>query len=254
MRCRQQRLWDLELNLADYHTFVNVAPLFHLILQTGDLVAVMILLMAARVIKYLRVFPYWGPMVVAVIMTWLDPSVILYLIVAVGLTAAMAVAFLVAFGTQVLEYSTIPESVFTLFTMVRLFHASRGLRPHAPPLVLTPYRRVVCRVLPRSGTKWKGQRSEHSTPSSSCSTSWYVCRIHRCFACSEMQFRANHAPTTAMAAAQFAVVLLNLFIGIVTDVYPKARQKSQQEWENLITDLMQVRCCACFFILCSAGG
>jgi len=69
-----------------------------------------------------------------------------------------------------------------------------------------------------------------------------------------MQLRANHALTTAMAAAQFAVVLLNLFIGIVTDVYPKARQKSQQEWENLITDLMQVRCCACFFILCSAGG
>ena len=38
--------------------------------------------------------------------------------------------------------------------------------------------------------------------------------------------------------ALLSIVLLNLFIGIVTDVYPKARARSELEWEKLITDLM----------------
>jgi len=37
----------------------------------------------------------------------------------------------------------------------------------------------------------------------------------------------------------FAIVLINLFIGIVTDAFPKARMKSQEAWEKLITRMMQ---------------
>eukprot|EP01029_Cantina_marsupialis_P021216 TRINITY_DN5053_c0_g1_i1.p1 TRINITY_DN5053_c0_g1~~TRINITY_DN5053_c0_g1_i1.p1 ORF type:complete len:1722 (-),score=292.04 TRINITY_DN5053_c0_g1_i1:266-4726(-) len=35
------------------------------------------------------------------------------------------------------------------------------------------------------------------------------------------------------------LVLLNLFIGIITDVYPKAKEKSQGDWNNFITKYMQ---------------
>ena len=37
----------------------------------------------------------------------------------------------------------------------------------------------------------------------------------------------------------FAIVLLNLFIGIITDVYPNARERSRAEWERTITQLME---------------
>jgi len=39
----------------------------------------------------------------------------------------------------------------------------------------------------------------------------------------------------------FAIVLLNLFIGIITDVYPTARERSKAEWERTITQLLEVR-------------
>jgi len=181
MGVNQSLMNDLRLDVSDTATVVDVSELFARLLQTSDLVAVMILLLAARVIKYLRIFPYWGPMVVAVVMTWLDPSVILYLGVTIGLTAALAVAFLVAFGAQVVEFSSLPASVFTLFTM-------------------------------SFAEDWHEVEGATFRPLNTIFYLFYVV---------------------------FAVVLLNLFIGIVTDVYPKAREKSQQEWENLITDLMQ---------------
>ena len=39
----------------------------------------------------------------------------------------------------------------------------------------------------------------------------------------------------------YAIVLLNLFIGIVTDVYPRAAERSTAQWEASITALMEVR-------------
>ena len=37
-----------------------------------------------------------------------------------------------------------------------------------------------------------------------------------------------------------SIVLLSLFVGVATDLYPKARRRSQLEWELLVTSLMQV--------------
>ena len=51
-------------------------------------------------VQVMRSVPNWGPTLIAVILTWTNPVVILYLSVLLGLTAGFAVAFLVAFGAE----------------------------------------------------------------------------------------------------------------------------------------------------------
>ena len=46
----------------------------------------------------------------------------------------------------------------------------------------------------------------------------------------------------------FAIVLINLFIGIVTDAFPKARRHSQEAWEKLITRMLEVSTSACTLV------
>lgn len=65
-------------------------------------------------------------MVVAVVKTWIDIRVILYLVVTLVLTFTIAIAFLVAFGSEVREFASLPESFFVLFTMVL------SVSPNAP--------------------------------------------------------------------------------------------------------------------------
>ena len=57
-------------------------------------------------------------MVVAIIMTWRDPSVLLYLGVSIVLTFAFAISFHVAFGSQSPQFSSLLTSFVSLFNMV----------------------------------------------------------------------------------------------------------------------------------------
>ncbi len=79
-----------------------------------DLVAFTIILATIRTVKVMRSVPNWGPTLIAVVLTWTNPVVILYLIVLVGLTAGFAIAFLVAFGAEDPNFSSFGRSFISL--------------------------------------------------------------------------------------------------------------------------------------------
>lgn len=172
---------DIVANATEFEQRVDVTTVHDTLIVETDLIAVLILLFVVRIIKYLRILPGWGPMVVAVLMTWQDASVLTYLAVSLGLTFSLSVAFHAAFGAEVLEFSSIPNSFYVLFTM-------------------------------------------------SFAEDWH-----------EVEGASERGTTTVfyITYVVFAVVLLNLFIGIVTDVYPKARERSQKQWDEFITSMMQ---------------
>ena len=85
------------------------------------MIACALFLIVIRFIKYLRVIPGWGPMLLAVVDTLRDSTVLLYLAVMVGLQLACAFAFYVAFGGENNHFSSITRSFITVFRMVRLF-------------------------------------------------------------------------------------------------------------------------------------
>jgi hypothetical protein len=95
-------------------SFLNLWSRVLLFRSETDLVAFTILLATIRVVKVMRSVPNWGPTLIAVILTWTSPVVILYLIVLVGLTAGFAIAFLVAFGAEDPNFSNFGRSFISL--------------------------------------------------------------------------------------------------------------------------------------------
>lgn len=99
-----------------------------------DLLAILLTLVVLRLIKHLRFVPRWGPIMVAVVLTWQDIYVQLYLAVALGLTMGFAVSFHVAFGAELPAFSSIARSFASLFDMVRPWCSAcrcLGRVPHA---------------------------------------------------------------------------------------------------------------------------
>jgi hypothetical protein len=85
----------------------------------ADVIASALFLIVIRFIKYLRVIPGWGPMLLAVVDTLRDSTVLLYLAVMIGLQLACAFAFHIAFGSENNHFSSITRSFITVFRMVR---------------------------------------------------------------------------------------------------------------------------------------
>jgi hypothetical protein len=83
-----------------------------------DIIAIALFLIIIRFIKYLRVIPGWGPMLLAVVDTLRDATVLLYLAVMLGLQIACAFAFHVAFGAENNHFSSITRAFITVFRMV----------------------------------------------------------------------------------------------------------------------------------------
>ena len=146
----KRRVDNLALDLAETGTFVDVWSVVNFFSVERDLLAIVLLLLVVRAappppccrarrrhallvgadtlrvavlqvrfIKYLRLTPDWGPMVVAIIMTWRHPSVLLYLGVSIVLTFAFAISFHVAFGSQAPQFASLLSSFVSLFNMVR---------------------------------------------------------------------------------------------------------------------------------------
>lgn len=110
---------DLEIDVRDATTPVALRHTLQLIRFETDVLAIVLLMVVLRLVKYLRLIPRWGPMMVAVLMTWQDLFVQLYLAVALGLTACIAVSFHVAFGSESPAFSSLSASFLSLFSMVR---------------------------------------------------------------------------------------------------------------------------------------
>lgn len=83
-----------------------------------DIIAAGMFLVVLRFIKYLRVIPGWGPMLLAVVDTLKNATVLLYLAVMMGLQLACAFAFNIAFGADNNYFSSITRSFTTVFKMV----------------------------------------------------------------------------------------------------------------------------------------
>lgn len=96
------------------------------LLVSADLLAILLVLVVLRLVKHLRFIPKWGPIMVAVLLTWQDTYVQLYLAVALGLTACFGVAFHVAFGAELPAYSSLPAAFKSLFDMVCSVSAVHG--------------------------------------------------------------------------------------------------------------------------------
>ncbi len=66
-------------------------------------------------LKVVRLVPGWGPTLIAVVLTWRDPVVVLYLFVLIGLTAGFGAAFVVGLGTEDPNFSTFPRALLSMF-------------------------------------------------------------------------------------------------------------------------------------------
>jgi Polycystin cation channel len=84
----------------------------------ADVIAIALFFIIIKFIKYLRVIPHWGPMLLAVVDTMRDSAVLLYLLVLLALQLACAFAFHIAFGGENNHFSTMSRSFISMFRMV----------------------------------------------------------------------------------------------------------------------------------------
>lgn len=80
-----------------------------------DLFAVFLPFVGIRFIKYLRLIPSWGPMVLAVVLTLQNMDVILYLCVMICAMSLFAIAYTVLNATTNIQYATFFSSFYSLF-------------------------------------------------------------------------------------------------------------------------------------------
>jgi hypothetical protein len=120
--------------------FLNLWREVQILRNTLDLASIILIILTIRIIKVrgsvsctlvgdlsevlkglvtplsqvLRFVPGWGPMLIAVVLTWRDQIVLLYLTILVGLTAGFSTAFVVAFGQEDPNFSTFPRALLSL--------------------------------------------------------------------------------------------------------------------------------------------
>ena len=84
-----------------------------------DVLAFAALLLVLRFIQHLRLLPGMGPMLLAIVKTWHDVTVILYLGAMIGFVLACSFAFQIAFGAENPNFSSMSRSFMALFQIVR---------------------------------------------------------------------------------------------------------------------------------------
>ena len=171
----------LNINLADGTHFVNLWSTIEAVRTEVDVIAVVMLFVFVRFVKYLQLAPGAGPVLVAILLTFIHGTVLLYLGIMMGVIIAFGVSFHVAFASENINFSTVWRSILSLF-----------------------------------GTSFaeEFQRIEQSEPRV-LSTLFFVLFLI------------------------VAVLLVNVLIAIVSDQYPKEAHKAAQNWDALITHLME---------------
>jgi ankyrin repeat protein len=105
----------LRLNAADTGNFVNVWTYAGYARVENDLIAIVFLASVATMAKHFALMPGWGPLLTAMRLTLLDVQVMLFVVVILGITFAIAVAFHVAFGSESVYFATLLQSFHALF-------------------------------------------------------------------------------------------------------------------------------------------
>ena len=124
---------ELNLDFSASSKYINLYTTIQWFASERDVLAVVLLLIVVRFIKYLRLMPGWGPMVVAIIITAFHPNVVLFLGVGLVLMLGFSVAFHVAFGSEAFQFSSIISTFRSLFNMVRLEGWPCRQSPVLPP-------------------------------------------------------------------------------------------------------------------------
>lgn len=164
--------------------FVDIEDLASNVQDMGDLFAVALLMVGARVVSHLTLVPKLGPMLVAVTATLRDMSVVLYLALFGLLMSFFGIAFHMAVGRETQTFGTLGSSIVGLFNIA--LGENSFIRSDTPPRTFTTVLFVVFIMF-------------------------------------------------------LGIVILNLFIGIVTDVYPAAKSRSEHDWEQLVTQMLEDR-------------
>lgn len=175
---------DLDTNGAEPAAgspFIEIMAISRLMHDQTDLISLTFLLGSTRVIKYLRILPSLGPMLVAVLSTLSSSIVLLYLSLLAGTMIIFGIAFHVAVGAQAAAFSTIPTAIVSLFTLTL---GEVSILDEAPERLSTTLLFLSFVMI-------------------------------------------------------LAIVMLNLFIGVITDVYPAAKRHSERDWDDLITGMLQ---------------
>lgn len=70
--------------------------------------------MSYHALQVMRFVPGWGPMLIAVVLTWRDSVVLLYLFVLIGLVCGFGASFVIAFGQEDPNFSSFPRAIISL--------------------------------------------------------------------------------------------------------------------------------------------
>jgi hypothetical protein len=93
-------------------------PPFFCVALLSDVLAFSALLLVLRFVRHLSLLPGLGPMLLAIVKTWQNATVILYLGAMIGFVLACAFAFQIAFGAENPNFSSISRSFMALFQIV----------------------------------------------------------------------------------------------------------------------------------------
>lgn len=167
----------IDINSESFDDFKTVIDLMKYEL---DAISVLSFLYGLRFIKYLRLVPGWGPMILAVLRTIVDIDVLLYICVFFFLMLILSFSYVISYGVEIFTFSEILTTFFHLFCSA--FN-------HGYTTVYNLDRRFIF-------------------------TFYFIVYV------------------------LLSAILVNLFVGIVSDVYPKVRHQSNINWEILMAEYM----------------
>ena len=100
--------------------YVNLQTVATIINYEHNLLALFVLLCWLRVLKFLRIPKSTGPTVQSVMDTLTSVSVLVFVFIILFVIMVFSVSFHIAFGSNLLEYSTWPNSlyVFSIFLLI----------------------------------------------------------------------------------------------------------------------------------------
>ncbi len=162
--------------------------------------ALLVVLLFMEILVNARLIPRWGPIVIGVIATMTHVAVVLYVLVLLFFLLMVGIVLQLLVGPVLENYGNLFQSFSQAFRM--LF----DIESLFVQFVQTyEFAHVEATSVAQSSTVWV-----------------QILCVGLVFSC----------------WCIMCLVLLNLFISIITELYPKMRRQSETAWENLITGIM----------------
>ena len=109
---------SLHVDLQKSGKFFDIWYICGLIRDEIDLTSALYYLLVVRAVRYARLIPGWGPILMAIISTLTDGAVVLYLAVLLVLIFAIGISQFVAFSAENVFFPSILVSFESLYTMM----------------------------------------------------------------------------------------------------------------------------------------